>query len=78
MNEKQKYIDRKSETSSGRNKDRRIFSGDGADGMVEMGMIRVIHESLKSIFTWSSIFPDHLEQMQMFLRNTLQTDEPTD
>ena len=44
--------------------------------IVEMGMIRGIHESLESIFTWSSIFPDHLEQIQMFLMNMLQTDGP--
>ena len=41
--------------------------------IVEMGMIRGIDESLESIFSWSSIFPDHLEQIQM-----LQTDGPTD
>ena len=31
--------------------------------IVVMGMIRVPHESLESIFTHSSLFPDHLERI---------------
>ena len=44
--------------------------------IVEMGMIRGIHECLKSIFTWSMVFPDHLGQVQMFLKNMLQSNGP--
>ena len=36
--------------------------------IVEMGMIRGPQESLVSIFTWSSIFPNHLEQISNILK----------
>ena len=36
--------------------------------IVEMGMIRSPHESLESISTWSSIFPDHLERISNVLK----------
>ena len=45
--------------------------------IVEMGMIRGPQESLVSIFTWSSIFPNHLERISDVLKECVM-DQPTD
>ena len=46
--------------------------------ITEMGMICGPSVSLKSVFTWSLIFPDHLDNVfQMFRKNALWTDRPT-